>query len=52
MTKTDKESSRVIRGGSWYYPAASLRVASRDWSGPSYRYGHLGFRLIEEIENE
>ncbi|MCL2155884.1 MAG: SUMF1/EgtB/PvdO family nonheme iron enzyme [Leptospirales bacterium] len=42
-------SSRVLRGGSWYYFEASyLRSACRDYSsdGPSARYEDMGFRVI------
>ena len=35
----------VIRGGGWGNVAADCRSASRDWIGPSIRYGRRGFRL-------
>jgi formylglycine-generating enzyme required for sulfatase activity/predicted Ser/Thr protein kinase len=38
-------SSRVLRGGGWYYAAAGCRSAYRRGSGPSDRDNDLGFRL-------
>ena len=38
-------SLRVLRGGSWYYDAASLRVANRNDYRPYNRFDDLGFRL-------
>jgi formylglycine-generating enzyme required for sulfatase activity len=38
-------SYRVLRGGSWYYGAQSVRVPYRGSSTPGYRYADLGFRL-------
>jgi formylglycine-generating enzyme required for sulfatase activity len=35
---------RVIRGGSWRYPARIVRAAYRNWLAPGDRYGYLGFR--------
>jgi formylglycine-generating enzyme required for sulfatase activity len=43
-------SNRVIRGGSWYAYARSLRCAYRDDYGPSYRGSYLGFRLRQDIK--
>jgi formylglycine-generating enzyme required for sulfatase activity len=37
-------SYRVIRGGSWFYDAASCRAAIRDGDAPGLRDGHIGFR--------
>lgn len=37
-------SSKVVRGGNWYYRWYSLRVANRSNSGPGGRNGHVGFR--------
>ena len=37
-------SSRVIRGGSWYYGARDCRSAYRNVNSPGYR-SYLGFRL-------
>lgn len=39
-------SSRVYRGGSWFYDAAGCRVAFRYSGTPEGRYFHLGFRLV------
>jgi formylglycine-generating enzyme len=36
---------RVIRGGSWFYDHAGLRVTDRESANPSFRYGYVGFRL-------
>jgi formylglycine-generating enzyme required for sulfatase activity len=36
---------RVLRGGSWGRPPASLRSASRDWDSTGVRDIFLGFRL-------
>lgn len=39
------EAHRVIRGGSWFYPADHARVAYRDRFGPTDRVDDVGFRL-------
>jgi len=39
-------SERVIRGGSWFLPAPSLRCAFRGASLPDARSAHVGFRLV------
>lgn len=36
---------RVIRGGSWFYDHAGLRVTDRESANPLFRYGYVGFRL-------
>lgn len=36
---------KVIRGGSWFYNYAGLRVSDRESANPSFRYGYVGFRL-------
>jgi formylglycine-generating enzyme required for sulfatase activity len=36
----------VIRGGSWFYPAVSLRSAHRDFDSPGDRYYDIGLRLL------
>jgi|GEM_PF-4292546 len=38
-------SSRVLRGGCWYFGAAACRTASRDGNDPASRDGNMGFRL-------
>ena len=38
-------SSRVIRGGSWFYEAARCRTALRFRLDPTYRISFMGFRL-------
>jgi sulfatase modifying factor 1 len=39
-------TSRVLRGGSWYYYDFSCRVALRFRNAPVYWYDDLGFRLV------
>jgi formylglycine-generating enzyme required for sulfatase activity len=42
----DGDSPRVIRGGSWVYPARACRSAHRDWLEPDDRiHNSLGFRV-------
>ncbi|MCP4108782.1 MAG: SUMF1/EgtB/PvdO family nonheme iron enzyme [Desulfobacteraceae bacterium] len=41
-------SDRVNRGGSWISRVASCRAALRIRFDPSFRYNHLGFRLLRE----
>lgn len=40
--------SRVIRGGSWYDCALSLRSTNRELSSPGFRYYLIGFRLVRQ----
>lgn len=42
---SSQAESRVLRGGSWVYGSNVCRVAVRNWSFPSFRYGNFGFRL-------
>jgi formylglycine-generating enzyme len=42
---------RVIRGGSWFYDHAGLRVTDRESANPSFRYGYVGFRLCRSASN-
>jgi formylglycine-generating enzyme required for sulfatase activity len=37
---------RVVRGGSFFNTEFNVRCASRDWDGPNYRDGYLGFRVV------
>jgi formylglycine-generating enzyme required for sulfatase activity len=39
-------SLRVIRGGSWANSAENQRSAYRSYHFPSYRNGHVGFRVV------
>lgn len=41
--------ARVLRGGSWCDPAASLRVSARSWAYPEQRYVATGFRLVRDV---
>ena len=41
-----KGTTRVVRGGSWSYPARGLRSACRLWYAPGDRFNRLGFRLL------
>ncbi|MDR0526096.1 MAG: formylglycine-generating enzyme family protein [Spirochaetaceae bacterium] len=38
--------NRVIRGGSWNYPARHLRSAARSYDAPERRSPSVGFRLL------
>jgi formylglycine-generating enzyme required for sulfatase activity len=40
---------RVLRGGSWYYYAYHCRVAYRYSGTPGYRYYHVGFRFVLDL---
>jgi formylglycine-generating enzyme required for sulfatase activity len=39
-------STRVLRGGAFYYPGGRVRCAHRYWDGPCGRDGDLGFRVV------
>jgi len=39
-------TSRVIRGGSWYYDAQDCRISYRDYYSPDYRVNIIGFRVV------
>ncbi|MCP4410388.1 MAG: formylglycine-generating enzyme family protein, partial [Gammaproteobacteria bacterium] len=45
----EQGSSRVIRGGGWYYDAGRCRSAFRVRGDPGYRDGDLGFRLARRV---
>ncbi len=38
--------ARLLRGGSFPYPASGIRCASRSWNAPAQRITNLGFRLF------
>ena len=38
--------NRVYRGGSWYFIARYCRVSGRYYYSPTFRYCHLGLRLV------
>jgi len=42
-------SSRVLRGGSWYYSPAYHRSANRDWGNPTNRDSGTGFRVARTL---
>lgn len=41
-----EKKDRVLRGGSWYEPAATLRSAYRSHNTTDFRSGELGFRVV------
>ena len=43
-------SSRVFRGGSWYYASRYCRVAYRHNASPSYRHDRLGLRVAFDVK--
>jgi len=42
-------STRVIRGGGWYFGDWYCRAACRNWHLPAYRGVDLGFRLVRSL---
>ena len=46
---TTIKSSRVLRGGSWFYSAPYLRVSYRDRDTPRITYTLFGFRCVKEV---
>jgi sulfatase modifying factor 1 len=42
-------TSRVIRGGSWGNGALGCRVANRSYNEPDRRYGHIGLRVVLDL---
>ena len=47
--QTKKSAFRVIRGGSWYSNAQSLRSAYRYYDFPDDRHSNIGFRLVMSL---
>ncbi len=41
-----EQGSRIIRGGSYFNPAARCRVATRGLEDPGGRYANVGFRVV------
>jgi formylglycine-generating enzyme required for sulfatase activity len=41
----DSDSSRVVRGGSWFHDPRLCRSSYRDFDNPIARYNSLGFRV-------
>jgi hypothetical protein len=41
-----RDVRRVLRGGSWGYPAGGARCADRGWRNPDFRDVGLGFRVV------
>jgi formylglycine-generating enzyme required for sulfatase activity len=44
-----KDSSKLLRGGSWYVVPRDCRSAYRDPYSPDYRYNFIGFRLVSSM---
>jgi formylglycine-generating enzyme required for sulfatase activity len=40
----ESTTSRVLRGGSFFYNAGDVRAANRNTTGPAYRPSDAGFR--------
>ncbi len=40
---------RLQRGGSWYVYPRNCRAAFRDWVGPDFRIGNIGFRAVVSL---
>jgi formylglycine-generating enzyme required for sulfatase activity len=47
---TDAGAVRVLRGGTWFFPAQYVRAAFRDASLPGFRYRTFGFRCSSSGE--
>jgi formylglycine-generating enzyme required for sulfatase activity len=43
---TEKNMSRVLRGGSWYYNPGYCRSATRNKDQPGYGLNNVGFRVV------
>jgi formylglycine-generating enzyme required for sulfatase activity len=48
VTEEDKETDRVIRGGSWQYPPRNCRCTFRRGKQTSLTGNDIGFRLVME----
>jgi serine/threonine-protein kinase len=46
----EKEKTRVLRGGSWYFYRGFARCAYRDRDFPEYRYFNYGFRCAKTLK--
>jgi formylglycine-generating enzyme required for sulfatase activity len=46
----DVGAVRVIRGGSWIYPAGDCRSAHRNYGWPNSKSASIGFRLARTAE--
>ncbi|MBD3181922.1 SUMF1/EgtB/PvdO family nonheme iron enzyme, partial [Candidatus Poribacteria bacterium] len=44
----DSGSSRVLRGGGWYYPPGFLRAADRKANSPTHTRNDFGFRCSSQ----
>lgn len=44
-------SSRVLRGGCWYYNSDYCTSSYRDYNDPSYRLLNIGFRLVRVLSD-
>jgi formylglycine-generating enzyme required for sulfatase activity len=44
-TGPETGEKKVMRGGSWFFDRAGIRVSDRDSGNPVFRYGYVGFRL-------
>ena len=47
--ETGSTKFRVVRGGSWYFPARNLRSAYRNFSNTVEGNKHIGFRLVLDL---
>jgi formylglycine-generating enzyme required for sulfatase activity len=43
---------RIMRGGSWYFPAALSRSAARSSAWPDNRYNSYGLRLVVAVTSQ
>jgi serine/threonine protein kinase/formylglycine-generating enzyme required for sulfatase activity len=48
-TKVEGRIDCMLRGGSFYYDAPSLRSANRNWNHPGLRENTFGFRLARTV---